>query len=206
MEHDPESTGLPSLADVAGDPWDFLHGARVGALADALAVRLGWSERRREVLRLGGAVHDIGKVTISPAVLQKTGLLSEAELAEIQRHPSAGVRIVAPFLSLRAALPCILFHHERWDGDGYPTGRRRTAIPLEARLLAVVDAFDAMISDRPYRDALSPEEALDELDEGAGSQFDPALAEAFVVAWHAGALAPERATASPTPRVSTVFA
>jgi len=185
------------------DPCDALHGVRVARFADALGSCLGWEDARLEAIRLAAVVHDIGKLSISQAVLRKPGTLTREELAQVRLHPSVGAWIASPVLSLRAVLPCILLHHERWDGDGYPTGRRRTAIPLEARLLAVVDAFDAMISDRPYRRAMPVACALDELERGAGTQFDPALAEAFVEAWRGGALL---AREQPRLRASTVFA
>lgn len=185
------------------DPCDSRHGVRVARFADAFGSALGWDDARLDAIRLAAVVHDIGKLSISQALLRKPGTLTRDELAQVRLHPSAGAFIAAPVLSLRGVLPCILLHHERWDGDGYPTGRRRTAIPLEARLLAVVDAFDAMISDRPYRRAMPVACALDELERGAGTQFDPALAEGFVDAWRAGELL---ARAQPRLRASTVFA
>jgi HD-GYP domain-containing protein (c-di-GMP phosphodiesterase class II) len=166
------------------DPCDSRHGARVARLADDFAAWLGWSPAQRSALRLGAVLHDIGKLTVPRSVLLKPGELTAGELAEVRLHPSAGAWLVASVPSLRGALSCVLLHHERWDGGGYPTGRRRGATPLAARLLAVADAFDAMVSDRPYRRALTLPAALRELERGAGTQFDPALAEAFV-AWRA---------------------
>jgi HD-GYP domain-containing protein (c-di-GMP phosphodiesterase class II) len=186
------------------DPCDSRHGVRVARLADEFAGWLGWSEAQRSLLRLGAILHDVGKLTISHAVLLKPGRLTESELAEVQLHPWAGAWLVARVGSLRGALPCILLHHERWDGNGYPTGRRGGATPLGARLLAVVDAFDAMISDRPYRRAMPVAAALAELERGAGTQFDPTLAEAFI-AWRVGR---SRATvrSSTRPRAWSAFA
>jgi HD-GYP domain-containing protein (c-di-GMP phosphodiesterase class II) len=180
------------------------HGARVARLAEEFALRLGWSELERSSLRLGAILHDIGKLTVSPAVLLKPGGLTPGELAEVRRHPLTGAWLVGSVPFLRAALSCVLLHHERWDGGGYPTGRSRGATPAGARLLAVVDAFDAMVSDRPYRRALSVAEALGELERGAGTQFDPVLAEAFV-RWRA-AVRGEAVKASTRPRASTAFA
>lgn len=190
------------------------HSARVAGLARVLAGRLGWSGRRSVAVGIGAALHDIGKSTVPHAILSKPGPLTESELWAIRRHPAAGARFVASVKGLRFAVPSVLFHHEHWDGGGYPTGRSRYEIPLEARILAVADAFDAMVSDRPYRNALSPEAALAELDRCSGTQFDPVLAEAFVEAWRAGDLAglspkPERLQSlrvSPIPRASTAFA
>ena len=109
-------------------------------------------------------------------ILRKPGPLDDAEAAKLRRHPSEGVRLIGSIERFRPALPYVLFHHERWDGCGYPTGRAGRAIPVEARILALADAFDAMISTRPYRPALPVEYALGEVERGAGTQFDPELA------------------------------
>ncbi len=170
------------------------HGARVAALADPVAQRLGWGPGRIATLRFGAALHDIGKVAIRREVLGKPGPLTLEERAEIRAHPRAGATLVLPLRSAWHALPYVLFHHERWDGAGYPTGLRGGAIPLEARLLAVADAFDAMTSPRPYRQALSAEHALDEVCRCAGSQFDPQLAEAFLHVWASKASPRRRAS------------
>ena len=156
------------------------HASRVGSHAEAVARRLEWSDDRLEVLRLGAALHDVGKVNIPPGLLQKPGRLDADELAAIRAHPVEGAWMIAGIPAFGAALPYVLFHHERWDGGGYPTGRAGTDIPLEGRLLAVADAFDAMTSLRPYRDRLSSDEAAVEVERCAGSQFDPTLAEVFV--------------------------
>ena len=169
---------------VAQDPDASRHASRVSALAEIVARRLGW--RDLEALRLGGNVHDLGKLAVPQRVLMKRTALTPAELARIREHPSAGARLLAPIMRARPALPYVLFHHERWDGDGYPTGLVGAAIPLGARVLAVVDAFDAMTSDRPYRIALPPEAAVEEIDRCAGGQFDPVVARVFLDAWHGG--------------------
>jgi HD-GYP domain-containing protein (c-di-GMP phosphodiesterase class II) len=162
------------------------HGARVAALAEPVAVQLGWDRERIRMLRLSAPLHDVGKVKVRPQLLQKPGPLTLEEQAEIRRHPSAGAQLVLPLRRFHDALPYVLFHHERWDGGGYPAGLCGRGIPLEARILAVADAFDAMISARPYRRALSHEEALAEVERGAGTQFDPRVAELFVEAWAEG--------------------
>jgi HD-GYP domain-containing protein (c-di-GMP phosphodiesterase class II) len=173
----------------ARDPATAAHAARVTILADRLAAWLEWDEPRLLALHIGAPLHDIGKVGIADSILRKPGLLEPRELAEIRTHPVAGARLIAALAPARPALPYVLYHHERWDGTGYPTGRAAEAIPEEARLLSVVDAFDAMTSNRPYRRALSAARALAEIERCAGSQFDPAIAEAFLVAWDSGALA-----------------
>ena len=162
------------------------HGARVAALAEPVAERLGFDRERIRTLRLGAPLHDIGKVKVRREVLGKPGPLTLDEVAEVRRHPRAGAALVLPLRRARHVLLYVLFHHERWDGDGYPAGLHWHAIPLEARILSVADAFDAMISPRPYRNALPHERALAELVAGAGTQFDPIVVEAFAEVWAVG--------------------
>ncbi len=171
------------------DPHLRGHCGRVTAFAEAVAVRLGWGEKRLAGLRLGGALHDVGKLGIAESVLRKPSSLTLAELAHIRTHPEVGARLLGGIEDLSPALPYVLFHHERWDGGGYPHRLPSAAIPSEGRLLAVADAFDAMISARPYRPALPVGTALAELDRCAGSQFDPLVARAFLDAWQAGEIA-----------------
>jgi HD-GYP domain-containing protein (c-di-GMP phosphodiesterase class II) len=171
------------------DPALASHAARVGANAEAVARRLGWDEDRLDALRLGAALHDVGKVNVRPEVLGKAGVLDEHELAEIRTHPVEGTWLIAGVPSLTPALPYVLFHHERWDGWGYPTRRAGSAIPLEGRILAVADAYDAMTSLRPYRPSLSAEEAAEEILRCAGTQFDPEVVDAFIDAHGCGEIA-----------------
>ena len=159
------------------------HGHRVAALAEPVAARLGWDAQRLSLLRFGAPLHDIGKIAVRRDVLRKPGPLTADELAEIQRHPRAGASLVLSLRSGYRALPYVLFHHERWDGSGYPSGMRGDAIPVEARVLAVADAFDAMTSPRPYRAPLTTERALEEVGRCAGSQFDPVVARLFLDIW-----------------------
>ena len=163
------------------------HGARVAALAEPIAQALGWEAERIATLRFGAPLHDIGKVAVTREVLRKPGPLSLDELAEVRTHPHAGAELVLPIRAARCALPYVLFHHERWDGTGYPSRISGRAIPVEARILAVTDAFDAMTSPRPYRQALSPEHALAEIERCSGSQFDPQVAALFLELWSAQA-------------------
>ena len=177
-----------SAALEARDPYLRGHSARVTTFAVGLAQTIGWGAERIETLRLGGSLHDVGKIAINASVLRKPGPLEPHELAHIRTHPSAGARLIEGVTDFRPALPYVLYHHERWDGAGYPAGKTRTGIPEEARLLGVADAFDAMTSERAYRPALSVERALDELEHCAGTQFDPTLAKAFVSGWRRGAI------------------
>ena len=172
------------------------HGARVAALAEPVAARLGWDRERIKSLRFAAPLHDVGKVKVRPQVLGKPGPLTLEEQEEIRRHPTAGAQLVIPLRRARHALPYVLFHHEHWDGSGYPAGLHGRSIPLEARILAVADAFDAMISPRPYRQALSHEHALAEVGRSAGTQFDPLVAEVFLETWAAGWDTWQRAAAS----------
>jgi HD-GYP domain-containing protein (c-di-GMP phosphodiesterase class II) len=162
------------------------HGDRVAALAEPVALQLGWDRERIRTLRRSAPLHDVGKVKVRPQLLGKPGPLTLEEVAEIRSHPSAGAQLVLPLRRFHDALPYVLFHHERWDGEGYPARLSGRRIPIEARILAIADAFDAMISPRPYRRALTHEHALGEVEDGAGSQFDPVAAELFVEAWADG--------------------
>jgi HD-GYP domain-containing protein (c-di-GMP phosphodiesterase class II) len=164
---------------VSHDPAEAGHAARVTALAVRLAVEIGVAEHRVRAIRLGGPLHDIGKLALDPELLRKPGPLDRVELDEIRTHPERGVELLSGDTSVNGALECVLHHHERWDGAGYPHGLSGDEIPVEARILAVADAYDAMTSHRPYRAALTHDEALVELERGAGSQFDPSLAQAF---------------------------
>jgi HD-GYP domain-containing protein (c-di-GMP phosphodiesterase class II) len=168
------------------DPALAAHAARVATNAEAVAMRLGWTDDELEALRLGAALHDVGKVNVRHDVLTKPGRLEDWELAEIRTHPVEGLWLLSGVTSLAPALPFVLFHHERWDGHGYPTRRAGESIPIQGRILAVADAFDAMTSIRPYRPSLSPDQAAHEIRRCAGTQFDPTVAAAFLDALEAG--------------------
>lgn len=187
-----------SAALEARDPYLRGHSARVTLIAEGFARRLGWRGERLDALRLGGSLHDVGKIAVDSSVLRKPGALTEEELDQIRTHPVAGARLIDAVENFRPALPYVLHHHERWDGGGYPFGLGGEEIPVEARLLGVADAFDAMTSDRSYRPALLVQQALFELERCAGTQFDPALAETFVEGWRTGAITP----AEPSARVA----
>jgi HD-GYP domain-containing protein (c-di-GMP phosphodiesterase class II) len=162
------------------DPTLGGHAERVTRHAEAIVRRLGWPDAKIQELRLGAALHDVGKINVRPGLLDKRGRLEPGELEAIRAHPVEGAWLIAGVRSLEVALPYVLFHHERWDGNGYPTHRAALDIPIEGRVLAVVDAFDAMTSDRPYRRALQFEEALGEMERCSGAQFDPELVDVFV--------------------------
>ncbi len=193
-----------SRAIEARDPFSSGHGARVSVLAEIVASRLGWDEDLVEVLRMGAALHDIGKLAVPERILRKAGPLDADELAEMRRHPEEGARMVALVRPLRPAVPSVLFHHERWDGLGYPVGVEGEAIPAEARVLAVVDTFDAMTSDRSYRRALTQAQAIEEIERCAGTQFDPDVVRVFVQAWRDGSLADAAAVVADVRRIAAV--
>jgi HD-GYP domain-containing protein (c-di-GMP phosphodiesterase class II) len=125
--------------------------------------------------------HDIGKLGVPDAILLKPGRLDPAERAVVEEHPDRGAEIVGRLASLREAVPAIRYHHERWDGRGYPTGLAGEELPLEAAIVGLADAWDAMVTDRPYRKALSLEEAFAQLHEHRGTQFHPDVVDAFFV-------------------------
>ena len=162
------------------DPAVVDHAERVTRLALRIAETLGAGARVLETLRVAGPLHDVGKLDVDPAILAKPAALDPDEIEEIRKHPVSGVRMLQGIRSLHAALNAVLYHHERWDGSGYPEQLEGHEIPPEARILAVADAYDAMTSDRPYRSALSHAEAVAEVERCAGTQFDPQVASAFL--------------------------
>jgi putative nucleotidyltransferase with HDIG domain len=158
------------------------HSERVSKGAAMLARQVGMHAERVEAIRYAGMLHDVGKLGVPTKVLQKTGPLTEEELAAIQLHPMRGLEIVRQIGFLEEALAGIMHHHERVDGKGYPLGLARDEIPEFARIIAVADAFDSMTSNRSYRGARRIDEAVGELRKWSGTQFDPVLVDAFVLA------------------------
>ncbi len=156
------------------------HAARVTTLALRIADALGAGRTRLDAIRTGGPLHDIGKAAVAPSILRKPGPLDPDEVQEIRVHPIAGAHMLAGVASVRHALGCVLHHHERWDGHGYPHGLAGHEIPYEARIIAVADAYDAMTTDRPYRSAMTEADARAEIQRCSGTQFDPDVAEAFL--------------------------
>ncbi len=158
-----------------------MHLRRTGLLSELLAKAVGWSAAEAEEIRLAAPMHDVGKIGIPDAVLHKPGKLSAEEFEIIKRHTLIGAKMLAgssvPMLQMAQTIA--LNHHERWDGEGYPAGLARYAIPESARIVAIVDVYDALTHDRPYRLALPQEEALRIMRPGEGTQFDPLLLAAF---------------------------
>lgn len=156
------------------------HSERTAKLAGRLAAAAGLSAAECANARLAGLLHDVGKLGVPESVLRKPGPLTPEERALVNLHPEIGQRLLQGVDGLDHTVPAVLWHHERWDGEGYPHRLSGERIPRIARLMAIVDSFDAMRSDRPYRDALPIERALQEIRTGAGRQFDPALADTFL--------------------------
>jgi len=165
---------LASAID-AKDPLTEHHCDRVAELAISLAGAAGLGEEAIESIGYGAVLHDVGKIGIAEAVLLKPGELTEAERAEMQRHPVIGAQILSPLRLGSMIGPIVRGHHEWWDGSGYPDHLRGEAIPVGARIVSVVDAYDAMTHARPYRTALSIDQARAELVRSRGTQFDPDL-------------------------------
>jgi len=164
----------------AKDPYTAGHSQRVQRIAVALGEELGLERDRLEVLRLAGLFHDIGKIGVPDAILTKPDRLTELEFEIVKRHPEDGARIIGRLHRLGTAVPAILHHHERWDGEGYPHGLRGNAIPLEAAVVGLADAIDAMTTDRPYSSARSLDEATEEVVRNRGTQFAPTIVDAFL--------------------------
>lgn len=168
-----------SLVD-AKDPYTGGHSRRVASLASAVARRLGLDERIQDVTRAAGYLHDVGKVSVPLRILTKKGRLDEEERREVQRHAATGARILQSIPSLEHLSPACRYHHERWDGAGYPEGIAENRIPLVAQILAVCDAYDAMTSGRAYRPSRSHGHAMEEVDRSSGAQFAPRAVGAFL--------------------------
>jgi response regulator RpfG family c-di-GMP phosphodiesterase len=156
------------------------HSYRVVEYAVLVAQAMGVQEPDLTWIRRGAILHDVGKIGIPDSVLRKPGKLSPREWEEMKKHPEMGYRMLQDIRFLRPALDIVLCHQERYDGSGYPRGLEGEEIPLGARIFSVVDTFDAMTSDRPYRAALSIQEAREEIDRWSGRQFDPKVTEAFL--------------------------
>lgn len=162
------------------NPREERHSERVGEVAQKIGTAIGFSETKSGKLKLIGHLHDIGKIAVEDGILNKEGRLTERELEEIQRHPDVGYRILSATNEMLDLADCVLAHHERWDGKGYPRGLSGEEIPIEARIIALADSYDAMSSERPYRKALDEEVILYELKRNAGYQFDPDITRVFV--------------------------
>jgi HD-GYP domain-containing protein (c-di-GMP phosphodiesterase class II) len=183
---------VQSLADAleVKDPYTRGHSERVSHYCGVLAREMGLSGELLRRIELGGHVHDIGKIGVREDVLNKPAKLTKEEYQHIMTHPMVGWKILAPLLGeMPEALNIVRSHHERFDGRGIPDGLAGTDIPLEARIAAAADCFDAMTSDRTYRPGLSMEEAIAEIARCSGAQFDPCVVDAMMSAVDSGRFA-----------------
>jgi putative two-component system response regulator len=162
------------------DPYTAGHLERVRKLALNLAFALNWKQEDIAVLEFGAVLHDVGKIIVPSQVLKKTGPLSEEEWKLMRQHPEVGAKMLEGVDHLRAAVPYVLFHHEWWNGSGYPQGLKGNKIPREGRLLAIVDAYDAMTTNRPYHTSMSAVEAMEEIRNNKGIYFDPEITDIFL--------------------------
>ncbi len=164
----------------AKDPYTRGHSDRVRQMSLQIATSLGFAEERIEILEYGALLHDIGKIGVKDEILRKPGPLSAEEYQTIREHPLIGVKIVEGVEFFKNKIPMIRNHHEQFDGKGYPDGLAGEAIPFEARIIAIPDAFDAMASLRPQRKTMALEEILSEMEQHSGRQFDPKILDIFL--------------------------
>ncbi len=160
------------------------HVERVTHYSMLIAEKLGWTTAQMRSLQFGAILHDIGKIYVREDILRKASKLNQEEWVEMSQHPSIGAGLLQNIPYLAAAIPIIQYHHEQWDGKGYPDGLAGEEIPQGARIVTVADSFDAMTTMRVYQQASSPQQALSEIVAGSGTRYDPAVVEALLAVWH----------------------
>ena len=170
---------LASTVD-AKDHYTLGHSQKVSEFSVLISEELGLSEREIEIVKYAGLLHDIGKIAMPDDIIKKPSRFNEQDFEIAKKHPVIGAKIIKEIESLAPMVPIVLYHHERFDGKGYPDGLRGEDIPLGARIVHVADAYDTMVSARAYRDMLPPELAISELRKNAGTQFDPKIVDAFI--------------------------
>ncbi|MBO6233272.1 MAG: HD-GYP domain-containing protein [Clostridia bacterium] len=168
------------LAVEAKDTYTRGHSDRVSAYSVLIGEKLGLSPRRLKTLRIGGIFHDVGKIGVPDNILLKDEKLTNDEYLEIKKHTLVGADMLKPVSYFKNILPIIKYHHEKYDGTGYPEGLKGEKIPYLARVVAVADSFDAMTSKRSYRNSLSRKKVIQELENGKGTQFDPQIADVML--------------------------
>ena len=164
----------------ARDAYTAGHTNRVFQIAEIIATELGWNENQMRFLKIGCTLHDVGKIGVPDSILNKQGKLTDEELKKMNQHPELGLKIIKGIGLFEPAVPYITSHHERYDGTGYPNSLKGEDIPIEGRLLAVADTFDAIMSDRPYRKGRDIKETVEEMLKHTGSQFDPFIVATFL--------------------------
>jgi len=180
LEHTENVIFMLAQAVEAKDAYTEGHLRRLRSYGEQLAAACGLAPSDVRAVRYGGILHDIGKIGISEAILLKPGPLDDDEIMQIRQHPEIGARIISQMRFAREVGPIILGHHEHWDGSGYPYGLRGEEIPIGARIITIVDAYDAMTTDRPYRKALPLDEVIRRLRKDHGTQFDPNTLDVFL--------------------------
>ena len=162
------------------DPYTHFHSRRVTELCGLISRGMALSDTKLEKIKIAGLLHDIGKIGIKDSILLKPGKLTREEFEEIKTHPLRSAKILEPISDLREIIPAIRHHHEKFDGSGYPDGLKGLEIPLEARIMAVADAYDAMTSNRAYRKSMGHPVAVSRIREGSGRHFDPMIVDSFL--------------------------
>ncbi len=159
---------------------EAMHSNRVSNICQAIAIKMNFSKDAVNQIEIAGLIHDIGKIGVDEKILNKPGRLDMDERREVERHPEIGWRLLSSTNDFSELAQVVLNHHEKWDGSGYPNGLKEEAIPLEARIISIADAYDAMTSDRSYRKEMTKEEAIKELIRGSETQFDPNIVDVFL--------------------------
>jgi putative nucleotidyltransferase with HDIG domain len=190
----------------ANSPWTAGHSERVTMFSMAIGRELGLPERDLDLLHRGGLLHDIGKISVPPALLDKPAKLTDEEMEVIKSHPAVGSRILAPISVFRDIIPIVRHHHEKFDGTGYPDRLAGREIPYLARVVAVADVYDALISDRPYRSGWTSEAAVELITRNAGSHHDPEIVTAFLAALANGSMEQSSLPAIGSPAVEFTLA
>ncbi len=162
------------------DPYTAGHGERVALYTEIIAARLGIDGKRLDDLKIAAQLHDVGKIGVRDKILNKPGRLDVGEFEEIKMHPLKGAEILGEVPSFKRIIPWVKYHHEHWDGSGYPMGIKGKKIPLEARIIGISDAYDALTTKRAYRDAFTPQKALEMIKNESGKAFDPVVVAAFL--------------------------
>jgi len=189
LEHTEGVIFMLAAAVEAKDAYTEGHLKRLRSYAEQLALAYGLAPSEIRAVRYGGILHDIGKIGVDEAIIRKPGPLTPDEIAQMRRHPQIGAQIISQMRFARDVAPIISGHHEYWDGSGYPRGLSGEDIPIGARIITIVDAYDAMTTDRPYRAALRQDEVIRRLNGGRGTQFDPEMLDVFLELISAGKLA-----------------